>query len=806
MTVPTYRSREDYTGNGVTTSYPYQFRIYEASDLVVTRADTDGNEATLVLNTDYTVTGVGKYAGGNVVLTSPLASGYRLAIERAIPATQETDLRNQGAYFAETHEDVFDRLAMLLQRVGSYLGLGPDGALRTLLLGKTDIDGQGAFRARQNRIQDLADPINQQDAVNRSWAEMLLTDGSGNGVIQRLSSSASGNGVDMVANAADLRDLASSDPDKGVAMVFGATRSVATYAAVRAFTGSATRLEVGGRSNYFDGAQGVFVADLADTTSPDNDTTTLIDANGVRWKRVFNGNVNIKWAGAVGDYNGVSGTNNSPFVLKAAQVAAAIGVDLYAPAGDYLLVSGVDLQGCNLHGDGYVVTTFYPRQLDGSLTFSNWNAAISDLTISGPASSKPKGISIAANRNMRNCRLYRLSSALRPQSIMVANNIDSCIFEACDEVVNDGDVTTSASFAHTTAWFSGTKIYGCPTVFKMKTDAQGFGFIDCTIENAATFYDGGGRQAFDFVYDNLWFEQFTTANGGVDLTLFANVASDFRGTSVGLKFRPADRTITDIDKLSPTQFSSSGSRGAGGSVLDSTALRICDNQTRGFILDKSGIKPAAEASNFNAPQPLIVAAENANANFTAEGGDVIVTPGIGSNGRSSGNVVLRDAAGDGGTWNKTHPVLGDTHIWVSAEGHVRIKSGSAPTSDTDGSIANILDGSWTPTISGQANCSAVTVTAATFTRIGKRVFFELIGTLTLTASNTATGFAFTLPYNTAANATAIGGGAQLAAAGAGYVVDNSAASANTGYVGWNASEVGASGSGRGFSIFGSYMA
>lgn len=170
MTVPTFRSREDYTGNGATTSYPYQFRIYKATDLVVTRATPDGVETPLVLNTDYTVSGIGKYAGGNVVLTTVLPTGYRLAIERALPVTQETDLRNQGAYFAETHEDVFDRTIMLLQRFASYLGFGPDGSARTLLLGKTDIDGSGSFRARQNRIQDLADPVNDQDAANKRWS------------------------------------------------------------------------------------------------------------------------------------------------------------------------------------------------------------------------------------------------------------------------------------------------------------------------------------------------------------------------------------------------------------------------------------------------------------------------------------------------------------------------------------------------------------------------------------------------------------------------------------------------------------
>lgn len=137
----------------------------------------------------------------------------------------------------------------------------------------------------------------------------------------------------------------------------------------------------------------------------------------------------------------------------------------------------------------------------------------------------------------------------------------------------------------------------------------------------------------------------------------------------------------------------------------------------------------------------------------------------------------------------------------------RVDSGFANAATGDGLVLDWFENStWSPTISGQVNCSAVSATEASFTRIGKRVFFEIRGTLTLTAGGTATGFAFTLPYNTNANATAVGGGAQLTVSGAGFVADNSAASNNTGFAGWNASEVGASGSGKGFSIFGSYMA
>jgi hypothetical protein len=123
MTVSTEVDHNDYTGNGVTTSFPYTFRIFKKSDLVVQVVDLNENITELILDTDYTVTGAGGYTGGNVVLSSPLANGYQISISRELPVTQETDLRNQGKFFAEVHEDAFDKLTMLIQQVRSWLSL-----------------------------------------------------------------------------------------------------------------------------------------------------------------------------------------------------------------------------------------------------------------------------------------------------------------------------------------------------------------------------------------------------------------------------------------------------------------------------------------------------------------------------------------------------------------------------------------------------------------------------------------------------------------------------------------------------------
>lgn len=106
MTVSTVVDHNDYTGNGVTTVFPYTFRIFVKSDLAVTIVDPDGNITELVLDADYTVTGAGGYSGGSVVLKSPLSNGWQISVARDLDPVQETDLRNQGKFFAETHEDV----------------------------------------------------------------------------------------------------------------------------------------------------------------------------------------------------------------------------------------------------------------------------------------------------------------------------------------------------------------------------------------------------------------------------------------------------------------------------------------------------------------------------------------------------------------------------------------------------------------------------------------------------------------------------------------------------------------------------
>lgn len=168
MTVNTISSVAEFDTNGVTTNYPFYFKFLANEDLVVTYVDPLGVSSTLTLGTHYSVNGAGNDQGGSIVTTSALAGPGQLVVSREMEAFQQTSLRNQGKFLAETHEDVFDKLTMLIQQ--GFAGIGR--ALKRPV-GKAYFDAEGRL------ISNVADPVADQDAATKGWIVRALEAASG---------------------------------------------------------------------------------------------------------------------------------------------------------------------------------------------------------------------------------------------------------------------------------------------------------------------------------------------------------------------------------------------------------------------------------------------------------------------------------------------------------------------------------------------------------------------------------------------------------------------------------------------------
>jgi len=152
VTISSTNTRDQHYGNGASIVFNFSFKILDATHLEVIRTDASGDDFLLQYGIDYSVTGVGFDAGGTVnypISGTPLATGEKLTIRRKQEFLQQVDLQNQGGFFSEVHEDVFDRLVM-------YALQNQEELQRALRFGATaevgDFELPGSAAARANKV------------------------------------------------------------------------------------------------------------------------------------------------------------------------------------------------------------------------------------------------------------------------------------------------------------------------------------------------------------------------------------------------------------------------------------------------------------------------------------------------------------------------------------------------------------------------------------------------------------------------------------------------------------------------------
>lgn len=192
-----------YQGDGVTTAFPFTFRIIDATDIKLLLIDADGAETDIT--SDFFVDTVNNtvhypgYAPGaeppEADWPAPVQTGQRLVVYRELPITQEKDLGDKWPFFVI--ELALDKLTMILQQIKDWYGRTLKVSLGKNIKSDIDLtvpmepdtvitvnkDGTG-FEAREalmevdgvwdgegRRIVGVADPAAAGDVATKNYAD-----------------------------------------------------------------------------------------------------------------------------------------------------------------------------------------------------------------------------------------------------------------------------------------------------------------------------------------------------------------------------------------------------------------------------------------------------------------------------------------------------------------------------------------------------------------------------------------------------------------------------------------------------------
>lgn len=126
MTVNVETNKVVYTGNGVTTVFPFSFPIEDPAHLLVYEYIIATRAVSLISSANYSVSGIP--GTGSVTYNPagvPVPATKKLVLYRLVPYTQALDLLNQGGFYPDSIEDQLDLLAMQIQQLKEQIARAP---------------------------------------------------------------------------------------------------------------------------------------------------------------------------------------------------------------------------------------------------------------------------------------------------------------------------------------------------------------------------------------------------------------------------------------------------------------------------------------------------------------------------------------------------------------------------------------------------------------------------------------------------------------------------------------------------------
>ena len=297
MTVSTTIIKSSHNGNGSTTTFAYNFKIFADSDLVVIIRSSTGTETTKTLTTHYTVSGAGDASGGSITFTTgnTPASGETVVIRRNVPQTQAIDYIANDPFPAETNEEGLDRSTMIAQQVS-------EATDRSIKLSRTNTMTSTEFTVgatdRANKIlafdgsgeisvtQELGTFKGNWSSGTAYVARDLLKDTSTNNIFivntahtstgsQPLTSNANSAKYDLIVDAGSATTSASAAATSATNAASSAT-AAASSATAAASSATAAASSATSAANSFDDFDDRYLGAKSSEPSTDNDGDALV--------------------------------------------------------------------------------------------------------------------------------------------------------------------------------------------------------------------------------------------------------------------------------------------------------------------------------------------------------------------------------------------------------------------------------------------------------------------------------------------------------------------------------------------------